>query len=146
MSVQPKLVKVRRIEAFSAAHRLHNSEMSAEENRRVFGKCNTRHGHNYKVEVEVCGSVQASTGMVINISDLKRLIGDVLADLDHNDLNELDHFKAGNIPTTAENIVCYIFDQLNPKISQLSQDLALNARLTSVVLHETDKNIVQYEG
>ena len=141
-----KLVKIRRIEAFSAAHRLHNVELSAEENRRVFGKCNTTHGHNYKVEVEVTGTVQVQTGMVINISELKRLIGDVLAELDHNDLNEIEHFRAGNIPTTAENIVCYIFDQLNRQISQLSTQLSLDAKLSSVVLHETDKNIVQYDG
>ena len=34
---------------FSAGHRLHNDAMSAEENRRVYGKCNNPngHGHNY---------------------------------------------------------------------------------------------------
>lgn len=141
-----RVVKVRRIESFSAAHRLANCELSEEENRRVFGKCNTTHGHNYKVEVEVTGKVQTSTGMVINISDLKRLIGDVLGELDHQNLNEVSHFRAGNIPTTAENIVCYIFDQLNQKISQLCRELALDAKLSSVVLHETEKNIVQYDG
>lgn len=141
-----RLVKVRRIEAFSAAHRLNNCELSAEENRRVFGKCNTTHGHNYKVQVEVSGTVQASTGMVINISDLKRLIGDVLNELDHQNLNDVERFRAGNIPTTAENICIYIFDQLNQKISQLCKELALDAKLSSVVLHETDKNIVQYDG
>ena len=34
---------------FSASHRLHSDEMSEEENRAIYGKCNNPygHGHNY---------------------------------------------------------------------------------------------------
>lgn len=137
-----KLVKIRRIETFSAAHRLHNYELSDEENLKVFGKCNTLHGHNYKVEVEIKGEIDVKTGMVINISDLKRLIADVLNELDHQNLNEIDHFKSKNMPTTAENIVCFIFDEMNQKLKQFNQ----NVKLNSIVLHETDKNIVKIKG
>ncbi|XP_048448713.1 6-pyruvoyl tetrahydrobiopterin synthase [Rhincodon typus] len=50
---------VTRVESFNAAHRLHSNCLSAEENRRIFGKCNNPngHGHNYKVEVTVRGEV-----------------------------------------------------------------------------------------
>ncbi len=46
---------------FSASHRLHSDEMSAEENRATYGKCNNPygHGHNYMVEVTVSGPVDA---------------------------------------------------------------------------------------
>ena len=138
-----KIVKLRRIETFSAAHRLHNSELTDEENLKLFGKCNTLHGHNYKVEVEVRGAIDIRTGMVINLTDLKRMIGDVLMQLDHQNLNEIAYFKqASNRPTSAENIVCFIFDRLNELIKQFNQDLKLN----SITLHETDKNIVKYKG
>ncbi len=47
----------RKIE-FAASHLYHNLELSPEENRRVFGKCNNPHGHghNYALEVTVAGS------------------------------------------------------------------------------------------
>ena len=57
---------------FSASHRLHSDEMSEEENRATYGKCNNPygHGHNYMVEVTVSGPVDDQTGMVCNLVDL----------------------------------------------------------------------------
>lgn len=141
-----KIVKIKRIETFSAAHRLHASELTDEENLELFSKCNTLHGHNYKVEVEVKGEIDRRTGMVMNISDLKKLIADVLVGLDHQNLNEIDYFKSGNIVTTAENIVCFLYNQLNAKIKELNRNLGLDVQLSSVVLHETDKNVVKFKG
>lgn len=42
-------------------HRLHSPHLTSEENISVFGKCNSTngHGHNYKVEVTLCGAVRA---------------------------------------------------------------------------------------
>jgi 6-pyruvoyltetrahydropterin/6-carboxytetrahydropterin synthase len=50
-------VAVYRKEHFNAAHRLHNPQWSAEENERVFGKCNNPnfHGHNYELIVKLLG-------------------------------------------------------------------------------------------
>ena len=50
---------------FSAGHRLHNDAFTAEENRRVYGKCNNPngHGHNtYLLEVTVAGTIDPATG------------------------------------------------------------------------------------
>ena len=57
---------------FSASHRLHSAEMSAEENLATYGKCNNPHGHghNYTLEVTVSGPVDPATGMVCNLVDL----------------------------------------------------------------------------
>ena len=57
---------------FSASHRLHNEEFSAEQNRSVYGKCNNPHGHghNYHLEITVSGQVDERTGMVCNLIDL----------------------------------------------------------------------------
>ena len=57
---------------FSASHRSHSADMSAQANRDTYGKCNNPygHGHNYIVEVTVSGPVDPLTGMVCNLVDL----------------------------------------------------------------------------
>ncbi|KAJ0060673.1 hypothetical protein NL108_016871, partial [Boleophthalmus pectinirostris] len=65
--------------------------LSDEENKKVYGKCNNPngHGHNYKVEVTVRGKIDAKTGMVMNLTDLKRCIEDVImTPLDHKNLDK----------------------------------------------------------
>ena len=51
-------VTITRLARFSAAHRLHNPALPDDENRRIFGKCNSPnyHGHNYTLEVTVAGA------------------------------------------------------------------------------------------
>lgn len=46
----PPTTYITRTETFSAAHRLHSIQLSAEENKELYGKCNHPHfhGHNYK--------------------------------------------------------------------------------------------------
>ncbi|XP_015224848.1 PREDICTED: 6-pyruvoyl tetrahydrobiopterin synthase-like [Cyprinodon variegatus] len=67
---------ITRVQSFSACHRLHSLHLSDEENKEVYGKCNNPygHGHNYKVEVTVRGKIDPVTGMVMNLTDLKRCI------------------------------------------------------------------------
>jgi len=45
------VVTATRVLRFNAAHRIHNPELSDDENRRIFGKCNnpSGHGHNYRL-------------------------------------------------------------------------------------------------
>jgi 6-pyruvoyltetrahydropterin/6-carboxytetrahydropterin synthase len=90
---------------FSASHRLHSPEMSAEENRAVYGKCNNPygHGHNYAVEITVSGPVDPATGMVCNLVDLDDFVhANILKRFDHENLNTLQEFQQ-NVPTT-ENL------------------------------------------
>ena len=75
---------------FSASHRLHAEELTADENRAVYGKCNNPHGHghNYALEVTVSGQVDAATGMVCNLVDLDEAVRrEVLDRFDHENLN-----------------------------------------------------------
>ncbi|MEK7786380.1 MAG: 6-carboxytetrahydropterin synthase, partial [Chloroflexota bacterium] len=44
-------------------------------------------GHNFILWVGVAGPVQADTGMVINVTDLKDIVTDVLDQYDHRHLN-----------------------------------------------------------
>src|SRR5262245_61280370 len=75
---------------FSASHYYHSPALSAEENQRLFGKCNNPHGHghNYVLEVTVRGVVEAHSGMVVDLKQLKEVLQrEVLDLLDHRFLN-----------------------------------------------------------
>jgi len=124
---------------FSASHRLHSDEMSAEENQATYGKCNNPygHGHNYTLEVTVSGAVEERTGMVCNLVDLDGFVErEVLARYDHENLNMLKEF-AQNVPTT-ENLCTQIYE-----IVQRGFHLA---HLEGVKLEETMMNSFEYAG
>jgi len=125
---------------FSAAHRLHREDWDEERNRRVFDKCNNPHGHGhtYGLEVTVEGEVDPETGYVMDFAELKNLVRDnVLSRLDRKHLNFDVDFLRGVNPT-AENIAVGIWRQLEGRVRP--------ARLTRVVLNETERNRVVYEG
>ncbi|XP_042363425.1 6-pyruvoyl tetrahydrobiopterin synthase [Plectropomus leopardus] len=131
---------ITRIQSFSACHRLHSIHLSDEENKRVYGKCNNPngHGHNYTVEVTVRGKINRLTGMVMNLTDLKRCIEDVImTPLDHKNLDKDVPYFADVVSTT-ENVAVYIWDNM---LMVLPPGL-----LYEIKIHETDKNVVIYRG
>ncbi|HYL46891.1 MAG TPA: 6-carboxytetrahydropterin synthase [Candidatus Limnocylindrales bacterium] len=123
---------------FSASHRLHTPKLSEEENRRVYGKCNSPygHGHNYEVEVTLTGPVNAATGMIVNLGELDPFVESrVVEAFDHKYLNEeIAEFRQ-MVPTT-ENICKEIFRRL--------RDFPA-ARVERVRVEETSKNSFEYE-
>ena len=123
---------------FSSAHRYWRPEWSAEENTRTFGNLTVPHGHNYVLEVTVRGTVEPTTGMVMDLGELKRLVGDaVVSRFDHADLNRDAVFASGAIPTT-ENLVRAIWDLLVPKLG--------GERLHRLRLWEDPTFYVEYFG
>jgi 6-pyruvoyltetrahydropterin/6-carboxytetrahydropterin synthase len=125
---------------FSASHYYHNPEMTAEENRRIFGKCNNPHGHghNYTLEVTVTGEVDPLTGMVLDLKQLKKLLeAEVLQRMDHRFLNKEVPAFAHKIPTT-ENIAVEIWNLLASKLAV--------AKLHRIRLYETPDLYVDYYG
>ena len=132
-------VEILRREEFCAAHRLDSPELSAEENLRLYGPCNTLHGHNYAVEVGVVGPVTPATGMVMNLTDLTSLLVEkLILEVDHKNLNVEVPWMDGVIPST-ENFVVRIWERL---VDELPPGVAL-ARLQ---LWETPRHYVEYEG
>jgi 6-pyruvoyltetrahydropterin/6-carboxytetrahydropterin synthase len=124
---------------FSASHRLHSAEMSDEENRVTFGKCNNPygHGHNYFLEVTISGPVDQRTGMVCNLVDLDGFVErEVLARYNLENLNTLQEF-AQTVPTT-ENLCVEIFEILQRGFHE--------AHLERVRLEETMMNSFEYTG
>ena len=124
---------------FSASHRLHSWQMSADENRATYGKCNNPHGHghNYTLEVAVSGPVDESTGMVCNLVDLDQFVQKaVLSRYDLENLNTLQEFSR-TVPTT-ENLCIEIFEILRRGLR--------HAHLERVKLEETMMNSFEYVG
>jgi len=95
---------------FSASHRYWREEWSEQKNSEVFGKCISPygHGHNYELHVSVTGQVDPKTGMIINLTDLKKHVKVVLEQLDHKYLNVDTPYFDDLIPTT-ENIGRVLF-------------------------------------
>jgi 6-pyruvoyltetrahydropterin/6-carboxytetrahydropterin synthase len=124
---------------FSASHRLHSPEMSAEENQAVYGKCNNPygHGHNYAVEITVAGPVDAATGMVCNLADLDAFVGaNILKRFGHENLNTLREFQQ-NVPTT-ENLCRELYRIMDQGFQP--------ARIDKVRVEETMLNSFEYSG
>ena len=120
----------------SASHRLHTDELSAEENRAAYGKCNNPHGHghNYVVEVLVGGTVDAATGMVVDLVALDRTVGErILNRFDHANLN-LDPLFRDRVPTT-ENFSKAIFSLLRDALPEVE--------LEHVRVEETENNFFE---
>jgi len=124
---------------FSASHRLHSDEMSEDENRSVYGKCNNPygHGHNYMVEITVSGPVDEQTGMVCNLVDLDAFVHlHVMERYDHQNLNRIKEFT-GNVPTT-ENLCIAIYEIMERGFGK--------AHLEKVRIEETMMNSFEYSG
>ncbi len=131
---------------FSAGHRLHNEALSAEENRRLYGKCNNPngHGHNYQLEVTLAGPVDPATGMVCDLALLDRLVDEaVLTPFDHRHLNlDVEAFRT-RVPTT-ENLCLEIFGRLAGKLA--GGGIPPGVRLAGVRLEETSLNFFESRG
>jgi 6-pyruvoyltetrahydropterin/6-carboxytetrahydropterin synthase len=123
----------------SASHRLQADALSDEQNRATYGKCNNPHGHghNYSLEVTVCGQVSPDTGMVCNLVDLDEAVRRTVLDrFDHQNLNTLAEF-ASRVPTT-ENLTEIIFNILKQSFH--------SAHLEKIRIEETLNNSFEYAG
>ena len=123
--------------AFSAGHRYHVAQWSADDNARAFGRLTVPHGHNYTLDVTVRGPIEARTGMVIDLGELKEIVNATVIDrFDHADLNA-DALFRDRIPTT-ENIAIAVWELLAPKLGP--------DRLARVRVWEDPTLFVDYDG
>ena len=124
---------------FCAAHRLHADDLSNEENRAIFGKCNNSngHGHNYVLFVSITGEIDPVTHQVVDGRHLDLLVDRIIVRrFDHQDLN-LDPAFAGQT-TTGENLVRLMWDLLVNEVP--------TGRLERVGVIETRDNYFEYSG
>ncbi len=134
------MVYITRKASFSAAHRLFNPELSDNENCEIYNKCNNYwgHGHNYTLEVTVCGIPNPKTGYLIDLKILKKIINEeIIEKVDHKHLNiDVDMFKG--VITSLENIIAVFWQSLEKKIP--------NGKLFKIKIFETDNNWIEYFG
>ena len=122
---------------FAAGHHYTVERWSKAENERRFGRLTIPHGHNYAVDVTVRGPIDATTGMVMDLAELKRIVTDTVVErFDHADLNADPLFR-GRVPTT-ENLAIAVWDLLEPKLGA--------ERLWQVRVWEDERLWVDYRG
>ena len=111
---------------FSASRRLHVSDWSDAENLSAFGsETNARYGsgRNYVAYFIFTGPVDPTTGMLINISEIKGRAGKIIRErFDHKFLNE-DNPAFRDVLPTGENIARQLYIDVAPLFSDVEAKL-----------------------
>ena len=94
---------------FEAAHRLPNVPKDH--------KCSRLHGHSFMVRISVDGDIGEHSGWVMDYADLKTAFAPTLDRLDHHYLNDIEGLEN----PTSENLAVWIWDQLKPRLPNLSR-------------------------
>jgi 6-pyruvoyltetrahydropterin/6-carboxytetrahydropterin synthase len=128
-----------RVYRFSASHRLHISQLTEDENTRLYGKCNNPfgHGHNYVLEVTAEGPVDRETGLAIHVAELDRLVEERVLRLFRDRNINLDVAEFQDLVPTTENIAGVITELLRDNWGEY---ISGPGRLRRVHVQETDRN------
>jgi 6-pyruvoyltetrahydropterin/6-carboxytetrahydropterin synthase len=114
------------ISHLSAAHQL----------REAGGQCERLHGHNWKIEVCVTGRTLDANGLLVDFRRIKGATEEVLQEMDHRFLNELDPFA--HLNPSSENIARYIYESL---VTRLNSE---QVRVSKVTAWESDTACATY--
>ncbi len=136
------IVYLTRKETFNAAHQLWVKQWPDEKNFQVFGKCANKnfHGHNYDLYVTIKGTPDPVIGFLMDVKVLGKLIQEKICDvLDHSNMNMDENFLPEGVLPTTENLVYYIWKELEPSLPS-------NIKLHCVKLYETPKIYCEYFG
>lgn len=125
---------------FCASHRYWVENWDEETNLAAFGNRTSRygHGHNYVLDVTLRGEINPDTGMVVNLTEVKRIVGGVVDRFDHKFLNaDLPYFT--QMQPTSENLA-RLFWRL------IEQDLPDGVYLHRIRLYTTANVFAEYHG
>ena len=105
--------RLARRKGFQCLHKYVVPEWTDSANSSVFGACFTSegHGHNYEFEVYIEGQPDQQTGMIMNLTDVDRILVAAVAPLDGKHINLEVPELSGTVPTT-ERIAQYLFKRL----------------------------------
>jgi 6-pyruvoyltetrahydropterin/6-carboxytetrahydropterin synthase len=111
---------------FSAAHHLTG----------YAGNCAAPHGHNWDVELFVAGETLDGMGILVDFRRIKDALKDVLADLDHKDLNVVAEFRDRS--PTSEHLAQLIFRRVAERLK------CQGCRVSRVTVGETPESRASY--
>jgi len=121
---------------FAAAHRYRIAEWSDERNEQVFGPCArlSYHGHSYVCDVTVRGEIDETTGFVVDLGVLDRILDvEVRQRFDHRNINvDVAEFGEGKLVPTGENLARFIFERTAAAL----RDARERARVVKVTVAE----------
>ena len=122
------MYELKTITQFGAAHQLRNYK----------GKCENLHGHNWKIEVYVKGENLDENGLLVDFKVIKDKTKEIIEELDHKFLNELECFR--DINPSSENIARYIYESLERGLNDN------RVKLSKVTAWESDSACATYWG
>jgi 6-pyruvoyltetrahydropterin/6-carboxytetrahydropterin synthase len=103
--------------SFAAAHRYRIAAWSDERNEQIFGLCArpSYHGHSYVCDVTVRGQIDDTTGMVVDLGVLDRILdAEVRQRFDHRNINvDVEEFGDGRLVPTGENLARFIYERVD---------------------------------
>jgi len=111
---------------FAAAHQIRGHT----------GGCENLHGHNYLVRVHVAAEQLDELGMVVDFSEIKSVLEEVVGPFDHQVINEIPPFDVVN--TTAELLSSYFFDEVAKRLDDG------RVRVTEVEVWENDSSSARF--
>jgi 6-pyruvoyltetrahydropterin/6-carboxytetrahydropterin synthase len=120
------MYEVKIVTQFAAAHRLEN----------FYGKCESLHGHNWKVEVFLVGNTLDQAGLLMDFGMMKARTKEVLEEVDHKYLNELAAFQDRN--PSSENLARYLYERLGAILNREG------AKIHRVNVWESDTSCASY--
>jgi 6-pyruvoyltetrahydropterin/6-carboxytetrahydropterin synthase len=109
---------------FEAAHRLPNVPPGH--------KCARLHGHSFRIELEIRGPVDPTTGWFIDYARIDEVFAPLLSRLDHYYLNDVEGLEN----PTSEHLARWVWERVRPRVPEL----------TAVVVHETCDARCIYRG
>ncbi len=112
---------------FDAAHAL----------RGYRGKCESLHGHRFKVVAKVTASKLDDTGLAYDFTELKAKLKAILESFDHTFINEVPPFD--RINPSSENIATTIYGELKKELEEAP------VALDSVEVWESPTSGVEYK-
>ncbi|MDA8156101.1 MAG: 6-carboxytetrahydropterin synthase QueD [Actinomycetota bacterium] len=111
--------------SFAAAHQL----------RGYGGKCEKLHGHNWKVQAHVTADRLNEIDIAMDFNDLKKMLSECLAPLDHAFLNDVFPFTEKN--PSSENVAKWVYDSLKRRLNN-------GVQLSAVTVWENETSSATY--
>lgn len=138
----PTATLTRRV-TFAAAHRYRRPDWDDARNEATFGLCARPnfHGHSYVCDVTVRGAIDETTGFVVDLGVLDRVLRTEVKDrFDHSNINlDIPEFADGKLVPSGENLARFILERVQRALGDA-------VRVTSVRVAEDETLSATYSS